>query len=337
MTRARSHQQLSLAKFNAKLSVNLTDYGLTQVKAYREHHGVYPQVAIGNTVYGSSDNRCYAAEGAWHSLCRQGTKRGSTRRSFQRASKNHEKSYSKALCWLRESTRIKGVWKGLILFARLNEPITAAGYIPRQGQIVDASIVAAPRQRNGRQDNAKIKRGETPESWRNNPKRLRQKDQDARWTKNHGKTHYGYKNHIGVDRKHKLIRRFEVTAASVADNQVFDALIDPDNTNAAIWADAAYRSKACERALKGAGYRSHIHTKGQANRPISACQQQTNRKRSKKRCRGEHVFAAQQAMGGKLVRTIGLARARVKIAMMNIVYNLSRWAWLQTAASPSRL
>ena len=80
-----------------------------------------------------------------------------------------------------------------------------------------------------------------------------------------------------------------------------------------------------------------VGQKGQANRPISACRQRANRKRSKKRCRVEHVFAAQQAMGGKLVRTIGLARARVKIAMMNIVYNLRRWAWLQTAASPSRL
>ena len=99
-------------------------------------------------------------------------------------------------------------------------------------------------------------------------------------------------------------------------------------------ADAAYRSNVCERALKGAGYRSHIHTTGQANRPISACQQRANRKRSKTRCR---VFAAQRAMGGKLVGTIGLARVRVKIAMMNIVYNLCRWNWLQTAASPNAL
>ena len=29
-------------------------------------------------------------------------------------------------------------------------------------------------------------------------------------------------------------------------------------------------------------------------------------------------------MGGHLVRTIGLARARVKIGMMNLVYNMKR-------------
>jgi transposase, IS5 family len=218
------------------------------------------------------------------------------------------------------------------LFAQLNGQITAAGYIPRQGQIVDASMVAAPRQRNSREDNAKIKQGETPEGWEDNPNMLRQKDLDARWTKKHGQTHYGYKNHISIDRKHKLIRHFEVTSAAVADNQVFDVLIDPENTSADIWADAAYRSKACEQSLKAEGYRSHIHTKGQANKPVSACQERANRKRSKQRCRVEHVFATQQAMGRKLVRTIGFARARVKVALTNMVYNLRRWCWLQAAS-----
>lgn len=217
------------------------------------------------------------------------------------------------------------------LFAQLNAQITAAGYIPRQGQIVDASMVAAPRQRNSREDNAKIKAGETPEGWEDKPNMLRQKDLDARWTKKHGQTHYGYKNHVSIDRKHKLIRHFEVTSAAVADNQVFDVLIDPENTCADVWADAAYRSKACEQSLKAEGYRSHIHTKGQANKPISACQRRANHRRSKVRCRVEHVFATQQAMGGKLVRTIGLARARVKVALTNLVYNLKRWCWLEAA------
>ena len=40
-------------------------------------------------------------------------------------------------------------------------------------------------------------------------------DTDARWSKKHGKSHYGYKNHVGIDRKHKLIRRYQVTDAAV--------------------------------------------------------------------------------------------------------------------------
>ncbi len=33
-------------------------------------------------------------------------------------------------------------------------------------------------------------------------------------------------------------------------------------------------------------------------------------------------------MGGKFVRTIGIARARTKIGMMNLVYNMRRFVWL---------
>lgn len=50
--------------------------------------------------------------------------------------------------------------------------------------------------------------------------------------------------------------------------------------------------------------------------------------KSKIRVRVEHVFAAQAQMGGHLVRTIGIARARVKIAMMNLVYNMRRFVLL---------
>ena len=80
--------------------------------------------------------------------------------------------------------------------------------------------------------------------------------------------------------------------------------------------------------LKERGYRSHIHRKAQANKPLSETAQDASRKRSKVRARVEHVFGAQQAMGGKLVRTIGLARARVKVGLTNIAYNAKRLVWL---------
>jgi len=216
------------------------------------------------------------------------------------------------------------------LFAQLMNMIDAAGFISRQGQIVDASIISAPKQRNSRDENKQVKAGETPESWKDKPSMLRQKDVDARWTQKHGKNHYGYKNHISVDRKHKLIRHFEVTPASTHDSQIFDVLLDESNTSADVWADSAYRSAQQEAYLAEEGYRSHINTKGSAKKPLSACQEKANRKRSKIRCRVEHIFGAQQAMGGKLVRTIGLERARVKIALTNMAYNMRRLAWLVT-------
>lgn len=69
------------------------------------------------------------------------------------------------------------------LCIRLDEAITAAGYLPIAGQIVDATLVAAPRQRNTDQEKARIKAGETAaEIWPDKPAKARQKDTDARWT-----------------------------------------------------------------------------------------------------------------------------------------------------------
>ena len=214
------------------------------------------------------------------------------------------------------------------LFAELSLQIEMAGFVSRQGQIVDASIVPAPRQRNRREENDAIKRGEPPAQWDEQPAKKRQKDVEARWTQKHGKSYYGYKNHVSVDRKHKVIRHFEVTDAATHDSQVFDVLLDEKNRSRAVWADSAYRSKEREVSLKERGYRSHIHRKGRAKKPLSERAQDANRKRSKVRARVEHVFGAQQAMGGKLVRTIGLARARVKVGLTNIVYNAKRLVWL---------
>ena len=49
------------------------------------------------------------------------------------------------------------------------------------------------------------------------PAKRSQKDVDARWTKKHGKSHYGYKNHVNVDRTHKLVRRYHVSDAALHD------------------------------------------------------------------------------------------------------------------------
>lgn len=44
------------------------------------------------------------------------------------------------------------------------------------------------------------------------------------------------------------------------------------------------------------------------------------------RARVEHVFAQQTQ---RLVRSVGKARAEIKIGMMNLVYNMRRFAWLK--------
>jgi len=216
------------------------------------------------------------------------------------------------------------------LFRQFDRHLARQGYIARGGQILDASIVAAPKNRNTRDENAAIKSGEVPEGWADKPAKRRQKDVDARWTKKHGTSHYGYKNHVNVDRRHKLIRRWHVSDAAQHDSQAVDHLLMQGNTGSGVWADAAYRSEAMEAKLRARQLKSHIHRKGRRGKPLSNQAKGSNRTKSTVRVRVEHVFGAQAGdMGGTLVRTIGLVRARAKIGMKNLAYNMRRLGQLR--------
>jgi IS5 family transposase len=201
------------------------------------------------------------------------------------------------------------------------------GFSARKGQIVDASIVPVPKQRNSREENKRIKQGEVPEDWSQQKKR--QKDTDARWTKKNGQNYYGYKNHIDVDVKHKLIRSYEVTPASVHDSQVFEGLLDEDNSSRDVWADSAYRSEEKLRELKQRKYREHLQRKGCKHKKLTDREAQGNRTRSRIRSRVEHVFGVQAKRAGRLiVRAIGLVRVKVKVGLRNLAYNLDRYCAL---------
>ena len=211
------------------------------------------------------------------------------------------------------------------LFAQFDGYLARRGYIARGGQILDASIVPVPHNHNKREENVAIKAGEVPEEWEKKPAKRSQKDVDARWTKKHGSSHEGYKNHVNVDRKHKLIRRYHVTDAAVHDSQAVDRLLTRGNTGSGVWADAAYRSAEIEATLKARKLTSHIHRKGKRGKPLTQQAQKSNRTKSTVRVRVEHIFGAQaNDMGGTLVRTIGLVRAKAKIGMKNLAYNMRR-------------
>jgi len=237
--------------------------------------------------------------------------------------------------WLyREHWTQAGVVEAL--FDRFDRVLRDEGFLAMGGQLVDASIAWVPVQRNRRDEREAIKSGEVPGAWKAKPHQRAQKDVDARWTKKHGKSHFGYKNHVSVDRRHKLVRRYEVTDAAVHDSQLLAHLLDEANTCPKVWADSAYRSADAERHLKENGFISQVHRRGKRGKPLSKYQGQVNARRSRVRARVEHVFAFQEsAMGGKLVRTIGIARARIKIGMMNLVYNMRRLVWLARNAIPA--
>ena len=213
------------------------------------------------------------------------------------------------------------------LFVEFDSFLKSNGYTAKKGQIVDASIISAPKQRNSRDENQKIKQGEVPQDWKCAKKS--QKDTDARWTIKGGKRYYGYKNHISVDVKNKFIRSFAVTNASVHDSNVFEELLDDSNSSRDVYADSAYRSKDSIKRLEQKGYRGHLQRKGSRHKKLNEWEKQGNRTRSRIRCRVEHIFGIQAMTAGSLIlRTIGLARAKAKIGLRNLAYNMTRYKTL---------
>ena len=135
---------------------------------------------------------------------------------------------------------------------------------------------------------------------------------------------------MNVDRKHKLVRRYHVSDAAQHDSQAVDHLLMQGNTGAGVWADSAYRFEEMEAKLRARKLKSHIHRKGKRGKPLTEQAKGSNRTKSTVRGRVEHIFGAQaNDMGGTLVRTIGLVRARTRIGMKNLVYNMRRLGQLR--------
>jgi IS5 family transposase len=220
------------------------------------------------------------------------------------------------------------------LFEKFESYLQKQGYQAAEGQIIDATLIPVPKQRNSREENKEVKSGKVPQDWEKKPNKKRQKDCDARWTKKNEENHFGYKNHINADVKYKFIRKYSVTAASVHDSQMFAAVLDGSNTGDGIWADSAYHSQIREEVLELMGMESQIHEKGSRNHPLREVQKVRNKERSHIRVRVEHVFGTfVTSMGGKLERVIGQARMETQIGLKNLAYNLRRYVYLQKSCS----
>lgn len=210
------------------------------------------------------------------------------------------------------------------LFQAVDSQLLSHGFIARCGQIIDATLVPAPIQRFTKQEKEQLEQGEAPQDW--SEAKRRQKDLDATHTKKHGKSYHGYKLSINVDVKHKFIRKIATGTASEHDSRHFDEVIDEHNTSRDVYADRGYPGARRSQMLKVLGFREHIQRKAKPNQPLSDCQKSRNKRIAKTRARVEHPFAQMRHMGGKIIRTIGQARATVAMTMMATCYNLKRLA-----------
>ena len=207
------------------------------------------------------------------------------------------------------------------LFELFTRELEVRGIITHKGTIVDATFVDAPKQRNNREENKRVKTGEVPEDWSENKRR--QKDTDARWTKKNNEVHYGYKDHVKVDADSKIITDYAVTGANVHDSQKFTEFLN--DTDVTVYADSAYAGQKVPEKIC-----TEICEKGYRNHPLTKEQKAKNREKSKVRCRIEHVFGYMTgSMRGITFRGIGITRADFNIGLTNLVYNMCRYATLQ--------
>lgn len=200
-------------------------------------------------------------------------------------------------------------------FKRFYEHLQSLGLIVNEGKIIDASFVVSPRQRNTREENKAIKKGDGDSLWNDNPHKKCHKDIDACWTKKGGDIFYGYKNHANVCRKTKLITGYDTTVASVHDSKRGAELVDyNDIAGETFWLDAGY--VGTEENFVNKSVTPIICEKGFRGQPLNDEQKRNNRTKSKIRCRVEHVFGfIERSMGGLVFRGIGIIRAKANVAM----------------------
>lgn len=209
------------------------------------------------------------------------------------------------------------------LFATVHTMMQERDMILKEGVIVDATIVQAPRQKITKEEQAHLDAGETPPEW--NEGKKRQKDTDARWTRKNKKSYFGYKHHIKISQKTKVITSFEVTPANTHDGHVLATLIGDEDGGEDLYADKAYDSKANRKLLRKHKIRYRIHHRGKE----SVYHKRENKKKSAVRARVEHVFGTMvMKLHGSFLRSIGEERAHTIIGLRTILYNIMRMDYL---------
>jgi hypothetical protein len=238
------------------------------------------------------------------------------------------------------------------LFQRFDALLRDAGYLAMGGQIVDATVIQARRPRLTRDEKATVKGGAVPEGW-SKAKRA-QMDTDGRWTLKRGRSRpagssrppeptptelviplFGYKNHLGIDRRHGFIRSFVVTDAASHDGRQLGELLDAHNTASSVWADTAYRSAANVALLARRGLTPQFQRPKPRGRRMPPHIVRGNASRARVRVAVEHVFAAQKCRLHLVIRSIGLARARTRLGLANLVTNMRRLVWFETRPVPA--
>jgi transposase, IS5 family len=193
------------------------------------------------------------------------------------------------------------------LFDESLKQLEQQGLLLKQGTLVDATIIEQARgtkRVGGCQDGTSTR------------------DQEASFTKKHGKTYHGYKGHVAADRS-ALVTGYDLSDAAPHDSTFIDALTKDEKK--LVVADTAYRSAAREAALHARGVDCGIAFKKQrGQKQLPPMLKQLNRMIARVRAPVEHVFAWIKNMGHRRARYRGKRRNEFDFVMMLVAYNWKR-------------
>jgi hypothetical protein len=231
------------------------------------------------------------------------------------------------------------------LFLRFDQALKTVGFLAMGGQIIDATIIAGPKPRNTWRTSAPSRKAAfrttgkpSPPSSRNRiatrggPSKAKPRE-DGKKQVDLAIPAFGYKNHIGVDKTHRVIRAWMVAAASRHEAATLPRLLVKTNTGSNVWTDTACRSKKNEKHLKKAGLKTAIHRKKPRGKPMPERTAKANAAKLKVRAAIEqHLRLAKGADGPvHLLDRAGTCHGENRAR--NLVTNMRRMAWLTQNAT----
>lgn len=191
-----------------------------------------------------------------------------------------------------------------VIFDAVVKHIEAQGLLVREGTLVDATIIEAPRGRR-REDGTSTR------------------DADASFTSKHGVPHHGYKGHIAADLS-GIVTDYRFGTAKEHDSRHIDDLTMHEQH--AVIADGAYSKEERRAALRRRGVIDAIcykRVRGQAE--LYGWQARWNTLVSRLRARVEHPLGMlKQQLGYRRVRYRGRQRNEFDFAMTLAACNLKR-------------
>ena len=201
--------------------------------------------------------------------------------------------------------------KGLArkLFKEVNQWLTEAGVLLKEGTLVDATIIEAP-------TSTKNKAGE--------------RDPEMHQTKKGNEWHFGLKAHIGVDARTGITHSFTTTAANEHDLNQAGNLLHGDE--GFIFADAGYRGAEKRTELQEVEADWHI-----AERPGKIRELKKHPRINKVKIRTEYLKASVRAKVEHPFRIIKCQFGFVKARYRGLMKNDSKLAMLFTLANIARV